>query len=167
MSMMRGLCTFVIVLQIVVILFLVFQIQDTTWKCKDERQRDQERVTKAARLIVQSATQSHPLFAHDHATEAKFLLDEIIESHGGVVMTEKVLKLSSGKLETLRNQIYDQHQEVQAFLMDKIIEKHPKFDTELNDAAGLRHRRKSTRTRARSSSPKREGHRRRKKSNKN
>jgi hypothetical protein len=148
--MTRGIFALLIVVELIVIIFLIFQVQDNSNKCKDVRLKEQDRVTKAARLIVQSATQSHPLFAHDHSIEAKLIVDDIINSNGGVVMAEKNLKLAKGKLEILRSQIYEQYQDVQTYLMDKIIEKNPKFDTELNDTAGLRRRKRRkhvTRTR--------------------
>ena len=143
--MTRSFFALLIVVELVVIIFLIFQVQDNNNKHKDNRMKDQDRITKAARLIVQSATQSHPLFAHVHAMEAKIILDDIIDSHGGLVLSEKNLKFPKGKLEALRVQIYEHYNEVQSYLMEQIIEKHPKFDLEINDAAGLRNRKKSSR----------------------
>lgn len=145
--MSRGVMSLVIVVELICIIFLVFQVQDNSNKCRDSRQRHQDRVMKAARLIVQSATQSHPLFAHDHAIEAKIIIDDIINSSGGVVIAEKDLKLTKGKLESLRTQIYDQYQDVQSFIMDKIIEHNPKLDTDMNEVAGLRRKKKRSQTR--------------------
>lgn len=142
--MTRSIFALLIVLELVIIIFLIFQVQDNAGKYKDTRLKEQDRITKAARLIVQSVTQSHPLFAHDHSIEAKLIVDDIITTHGGVVLAEKNLKLTKGKLESLRIQIYEQYHEVQTYLMEKIIEKHPKFDSELNEVAGLRRRKRRT-----------------------
>ena len=134
----KGFFALLLVLSFVVIIFLLFQIQDTSNRSRDVKIKDQEKITKAARLIVQSATQSHPLFAHDHAMEAKIIIDEVIHSNGGISMAEKYLKLPKGKLDTLRSQINDQYQDTQSFLMEEIIKKIPKLETELNEDAGLK-----------------------------
>jgi hypothetical protein len=150
MSLTKSLFALVLVVQTIIIISLLFQIRSTACKYSDNLLREQDQVTKAARLIVQSATQSHPLFAHDHAIEAKIIIDEIINSNNGVVAAENNLKLTFGKLETLRSQIYEQYKDVQSYIMEHVIDKDARFDTELNEAAGLqRSRRKPKKLRHR------------------
>ena len=128
-----------IVIQIVIILLMAFHIQDMTSRCKTERVRDQERLTRIARLLVQSATQSHPLFAHDHVVEAKVLLDDLITRHGGIQHAEKNLRLMSGKVSMLKDHIQQQLLDIQTYLMETILEKCPQLQTTLNESAGLVH----------------------------
>ena len=147
--MTRGLVALLFVILIIVIIFLMFQIQDNSNKCKESRVSQQDRVTKAARLLVQSATQNHPLFAHEHALEAKILIDEVIQSHGGTLLAERNLKLNKGRLEHLRQQIYQQYSDIQTNVMERIIERHPELDLPENEDAGLRRRKRRPRHRDR------------------
>jgi hypothetical protein len=140
--MTKGLTALIFLVLTVIIIFLVFQINDNSNRCREVRTSQQERVTKAARLIVQATTQEHPLFSYDHALEAKILLDEVIANNGGVLMSEKNLKLEKGRLESLRKQIYQQYQDNQNVMMDKIIERRPELDVDINEDAGLRKKRK-------------------------
>ena len=141
----KGFFALLLVLCFVVIIFLLFQIQDTSNRTRDVKIKDQENITKAARLLVQSSTQYHPLFAHDHAIEAKFIIDQVIYSNGGISMAEKFLKLPKGKLDLLRTQINDQYQDTQSYIVEEIIKKNPSLETELNEAAGLKRPKRSKR----------------------
>lgn len=136
----------IFVILVIVIIFLVFQIHDNSGRCKEVRLSQQNRVTKAARLLVQSSTQNHPLFAHEHALESKIIIDEVIQEHGGVIMAERNLKLPKGRLENLRSQIYRQYQDIQSGIMEKIIERYPELDIDENEDAGLRKAKKSKRS---------------------
>jgi len=140
--MPSGLTALIFVILVVIIIFLVFQIHDNSNRCKEGRVSQQDRVTKAARLLVQSATQNHPLFAHEHALEAKIIIDEVIQEHGGVILAERNLKLNKGRLENLRHQIYQQYTDIQTDVMDRIIEKYPELDVPENEDAGLRKKKK-------------------------
>lgn len=133
----------IFVLQLVVILFLMFQVQSMTNFNRDWRSSEQDNIAKAARLVVKSATQNHKLFSHEHAIEAKIIVNEIIHRHGGVTAAEKNLKLPKGKLESLKNHINIQLQDVQSYLMEEIIKSNPVFDTDLNEMANLRKRKKT------------------------
>ncbi len=130
-------CVTYFVLSIIVIIFLMFQLNENFNQCQDLHVHNQDQITRSAKLIVQSATQSQPLFAYEHALEAKFILDEVINKHNGIVLTEKHLKLPKGQLDKLRTQVNLQHQKMQDFLMTDIVNVYPQFDTEANNAAGL------------------------------
>jgi hypothetical protein len=130
-------CVTYFVLSIVVIIFLMFQLNENFNQCQDVHTRNQDQIIRAAKLIVQSATQSQPLFAYEHALESKFILEEVINQHNGIVLTEKNLKMPKGQLDKLRTQVQTQHQKMQDFIMTEIINVYPQFDTEANNAAGL------------------------------
>jgi hypothetical protein len=133
-----GLVALIFVILIVVIIFLVFQVYENSNRCKETRVSQQDRMTKAARLMVQSATQNHPLFAFTHALEAKITIDEVINSHGGIILAERNLKLPKGRLEKLRHQIYQQYTDIETDVMEKVIERYPDLDVPENEDAGLR-----------------------------
>lgn len=143
--MMGGLVALIFVMLIIVIIFLMFQINDNSNRCSESKTAQQERLTKAARLIVQSSTQQHPLFAHEHALEAKILIDDIVNQNGGIILAERHLKIPRGRLDNLRQQVYQQYQDIQTLVMDKIIEKHPELNLDINEEAGLRKKRKRKR----------------------
>lgn len=121
--------------------FLIVHLFDTTDKHRKDRINDQDKVTRSARLIVQSATQTHPLFAWNHATEARYILNDTISRYGDILSTEKSLRLPSGKLDLLQRQITEQHESVETYIMEKIIGFDARFDTDANDMAGLTRRR--------------------------
>jgi hypothetical protein len=148
-QMFEGFFAFYFIASVIVILFMGFQLNETCNRGNDVRLREQDEIKRAAKLIIQSATQNHPLFKHDHALEAKFLFDQVIASNRGIVMAEKNLKLPKGDLDQLRTTIYEQVEKVQAYMMDEIIDQYPQFDTEANETAGLQVTRSRPRTRTR------------------
>jgi len=143
--MTRGLVVLIFVIFIIIIVFLGFQVNDNNNKCKLVYVSDQDNLTKAARLILQSATNNHPLFSHENAQEAKYIIDQVIHAHGGISLAEKDLKLPKGRLEHLKNQIYNQFSDKQADMMDRIIGVHKELDIDLNEDAGLKKRKKKSR----------------------
>jgi single-stranded DNA-specific DHH superfamily exonuclease len=130
----------------VVIVFLGMQVHDTTNRTKDAKRLGQDNVTHAARLLVQSATQTHPFLSYQHALEAKFTLDRTIRLHGGLHSAAKELRIDVTRLQKLRRQVDEQTESVQDFLMERVLSVHPELDVDLNADAGLvssRRRRKS------------------------
>lgn len=144
--MTRGLVVLLFVIFVIIIVFLGFQVNDNNNKCKLIYVSDQDSLTKAARLILQSATNNHPLFAHEHAQEAKYIIDQVIQAHGGISLAEKDLKLPKGRLEHLKTQIYNQFSDKQAEMMDRIIGVHKELDVDMNEDAGLKKRKKKSRS---------------------
>ncbi len=143
--MLKGLLFLVIVILIIISVFLAFQVNDNSNQCRLTLQSDQEKLTKASRMLLQSATQQHDLFGLEHAQEAKFIVDEIIYRHGGVNLAEKALKLPRGKLEELKAKIGKQFTDRQSAFMEKLVNIHPELDVSENADAGLdRRRRRST-----------------------
>lgn len=107
--MTRSLVAFIFVLLVIVIIFLMFQINDNSSKCREAKISDQERISKASRLLVQSTTQEHPVLSFEAAIEAKLIIEDVLSKHGGISSAEKSLKLPKGRLETLRTKIHDQY----------------------------------------------------------
>ena len=143
--MMKGLVVLLFVMMITIIVFLSFQINDNANRCRQNLSSNQDRLTQASRLLLQSATQQHDLFAHEHAQEAKYIIDDIIQQHGGVNLVERDLKLPKGRLEHLKSQIYEQFNAKQALIMDKIMAVHPELNVPENEDAGLKRRRRKSR----------------------
>jgi len=142
--MTKGLVALMFIIFVVIIIFLAFQVNDNSGRCREVRLSHQDKITKAARLLLQSATQQHDLFAHEHAQEAKLIIDDIIQEHGGVTLAEKNLKLTKGKLENLRNQIYNQFNEKQATIMDRVLQVYPDLNVPENEDAGLRRKKRKS-----------------------
>ena len=140
--MTKGLVVLFFMIFVVIIIFLAFQVNANSTQCRELRTSHQDKITKAARLLLQSATQQHDVFAHEHAQEAKFIIDDVIHEHGGVGLAEKNLKLTRGKLEHLRNQIYNQFNEKQSVIMEHILRVYPQLDVPENEEAGLRRHKK-------------------------
>lgn len=107
--MTRSLVAFIFVILIIVIIFLVFQINDNSTKCREAKLSDQEKILRASRLLVQSTTQEHPLLSFEASIEAKLILEDVLQKHGGVVSAEKSLKFPKGRLDALRTKVHDQY----------------------------------------------------------
>lgn len=139
---MRGLSALIFVILVVIIIFLMFQINNNSYRCQQNKVLYQDKITLAARLVVQSATQDHPLFSHEHALQAKLIIDDLVEKFGSVSSAEMELNLKKDRLKNLRAQINDQVQEVQSFIMTRIIDKMPEYDLQINEEARLRKKKK-------------------------
>lgn len=122
----------------IAVIMLAVQVQENNSRCVVIKHRDQEKITHAARLIVQSITQSNPLFAMEYCSQSKFIIDEIIDRHNGTALAEKNLNLPNTYLEKLRIKIYSQFENVQSFIMNDIVAYNPSFENELNTVAGLK-----------------------------
>jgi hypothetical protein len=120
-----------------IIVILLLQNNDYMGRARDVRLSDQDKVLHASRLIIQSATQQHPLFSYSHALEAKFILDGVVSTHGGIAIAEKNLALERGSLEKTVNDAKAQVKIVEGEFMDKIIKHNANFDLELNRMASL------------------------------
>ncbi len=128
-------------LQLIVIMFLVFQLHDNASSCRNMFQQDQQVVKQVSRLLIQANTQQHPLFAHENIVNALVVLTELINRHGGVSAAEKNLQLPFGKLQLLQSSVNQQMQNIQSSIMDHyILKQRPDLDSSLNDAAGISRR---------------------------
>lgn len=125
------------VVMVVIITFLMFQINDNANRYKVTLVNQQEKVSQTARYLLQSATSNHPFFAIENSLRAKIMIDEIVQDNGGVLAAERNLKLPKGRLRDLRDRIYLHHGETETFIMDNVIAQYPQFDTPENDLAAL------------------------------
>lgn len=121
---------------ILVIAFLISQLYSMGAQQRDTSHRDQECVILIARQLVKSATQSHPLFALEHASKAEFMLEDLERRHGNIAQAEIRLKLRAGKLQSLRDKVHTQHEHIQSALVRAIAAIDPRLDTPLNQDAG-------------------------------
>ena len=131
------LVTFTLV-ELIVIVFLVFQFNDNAKACRDMYTDDQKLVKHVSRLLTQAHTQQHPLYAHESIIQAQVALTDLINRHGGVVVAERHLQLDGGKLALLQTSVEQQMVFIQSHLMENFILKQmPELDSFLNDGAGL------------------------------
>lgn len=163
MSLSRSLTAFTIVVLVIAVIFLSLQIQNNSNANRELRIEDQDLVKQAAELIVQSATQTHPVYKFRRAIEAQLVLDQVIRRNNTVGAAEKNLKLKEGKLSVLRDRIEQQHHDVQAHMMDFVLNQNPHLNVEENELAGLSHKqpfpKKSKKHRSSSSQQRRDRHR--------
>jgi hypothetical protein len=140
--MTSGIFALIFLIMSIIIIVLGFQVNDNINKSKDVKIKLQDKVTEAARLILQSSTQNHPLFALEFAMKAKIYINEVVESQGSVYNAEKVLKYNRGRLDNLKNQIESQYETLENLIMEEVISRYPQLETDINESAGLRKLRK-------------------------
>lgn len=135
--MARGLVAMLFVVMVVIITFLMFQVNDNANRYKATLVNQQEKVSQTARYLLQSATSNHPFFAIENSLRAKIMIDEIVQDNGGILAAERNLKLPKGRLRDLRDRIYLHHGETETFIMDNVIAQYSQFDVPENDLAAL------------------------------
>jgi hypothetical protein len=127
--------------ELIVIVFLVFQFNDNAKACRDAYADDQKLIKNVSRLLIQAHTQQHPLYAHESIVQAHMLLNDLVNRHGGVVLAEKHLELAGGKLSLLQTSVEQQLVFIQSHMMENFILKQmPELDSFLNDSAGISNR---------------------------
>lgn len=150
MSMSSSLCAFTIVILIIVVIFLMMQVQNNANDCREARETDQSRITEATKLIIESATQNHPILKLRNAIISERILQNVIDNNGGILKSEKNLKLKVKSLDDLKHKITQQIEDSQDLLMGFIIEQQPEYDISLNELAGLRKSKSKYRSKKRS-----------------
>lgn len=140
--MTKSLVALIFVMLVIVIIFLMFQVNDNSNKCRESKISDQDRLARASKLLVQSTTQEHPLLSFEAAIEAKLLIEEILLRHGGMVSAEKNLKLPRGRTESLRTKIHEQYDRTLERFPDLNFMNAPTTDTSSDpeDSRSSRHR---------------------------
>jgi hypothetical protein len=146
MELKKTLVSGVFFLMTIVILFLGFQVTEMNTRARRIGARAQTELTLAARLVVQSATQTHPLLSYQHAYEAKFILDRLMTTYDGPARLAKAVHLTEKQVHVLVAQVAEQNETVQSFIMEKIFEVSPELNVDINFTAGLLARRKNTPT---------------------
>lgn len=133
-------------LSVVVIIFLAFQIQANYNSTLEVHSLGQKEMMEAARCVVKSATQTHPLLGYEDALRAQFLFEMVTNQFGGVLATERILATPKGELHKTKEQIELQLRTVQDYLMERFIAISPNLDIDLNKAAGMEVRKKTKKT---------------------
>ena len=117
-------------------------IRDYKSRNSDRAVDHQASVGKAARLLVQSATQTHPILALDHAMEARFIMDRVVNQYGSTKQAEEALKLEKYSLSDLHNQIKQQSVNVQDYVMAHVIRDNSSLNLKINPMAGFTNKNK-------------------------
>lgn len=120
----------------VVIVFLSFQVQNHQGECREQLKSDQDRLTRVARLLIQSSTQQHPLFALEHILEAKITLSELITYYGSIpALEEKLMK--KHQIQSLKIEVDTRYKDVVDFMMTQVVQQRPDLDWKVNELAEL------------------------------
>ena len=122
---------------ILIIAFLIFQLHAMGVLQRDASTQDQDCVVLIARQLVKSATQSHPLFALEHAAKATYMLEDLERRHGSISQAERRLKIPNGKLLHLQTKVKKQYRGIQAAVVQALTVIEPRLDTPLNVDAGF------------------------------
>lgn len=133
----KGFLSAVIFVQTIVLLLLVVHVCDVANRTVLGKARDQDVLVDISKLTIQSATQTHPLFAYDHASKAHILLADLILRHGGAKAVESNLRIKTGKVSNIHCQVENQYKKVQSYIMQHIIKDQPLFNVDMNTDAGL------------------------------
>jgi hypothetical protein len=125
------------VLMVIVIVFLGFQVQENSSKCKEARTSHQTDLKEAARLMLQADSQANPFWKYRHALEAKLRLELLLQSYGSLTAASKSLKTDGKRLETLRKNMDEQIEVSEAIMAELASKYESRFDNEFNKEAGL------------------------------
>ena len=134
-----------LLISLVLNFFLASQVRTSHALGCDNKLHMQEDIAQAAKLIIQSTTQHHPLLSLDNALEAQYKLDNVLRQYKGVVYAERDLKLPPGELDKLQRQIRRQVEDVQSFILEEILRRQPRLSSDLQRLAGLEPARSSAR----------------------
>lgn len=132
---------FVLILFTILIIIIIFQwcqIQNNVLLNRNWRLSDRVVVERIAKLVIQSSTNHHPIFALSNIVEARVLLNELLRIHGSIERLEVVLGLPNNKVADLREIMSDQETVINQFIMSKLTETNPELRTNIDDFAGLK-----------------------------
>ena len=122
---------------LIIIIFQWCQIQNNVLLNRNWRLSDRVVIERIAKLVIQSSTNHHPIFALSNIVEARVLLNELLRIHGSIERLELVLALPPNKVAALREIMSDQETVINQFIMDKMIETNPNLPTNIDTLAGL------------------------------
>lgn len=124
-------------ISILVIVCMAVKIYETSFDLKSDIMNERESVARASRLLIQSATQYHPLFALLHVHEARYILLDVARKYNGILHAERVLSLKKGSLKELYKRVERQAHQMNSCIMNEILPSYPQLDTSVNDLARL------------------------------
>lgn len=125
------------VLLIIVVVFLGFQVQENSSRCKDNRLSDQNELKQVTRLMLQADSQSNPFWKYRHALESKIRMDQLLQSHGSVTSAAKTLKVDGGRLEQLRKRVEGEVEVAEEIMNELVTHVNDRFSNEFTPEAGL------------------------------
>ena len=118
----RQITFLIFVLLLTIIVFQWCQIQNNVMTSRNWRTSDRRIVEHLSKLVIQSSTNNHPIFAMSNIIEARSLLDELLRLHGTPDLIEHNLSLPHGKIEQLRLVILDQERTITQFVVGQLKE---------------------------------------------
>jgi hypothetical protein len=118
----RQITFLIFVLLLTIIVFQWCQIQNNVMTNRNWRTSDRRIVEHVSKLVIQSSTNNHPIFAMSNIIEARSLLDELLRLHGTPDLIEHNLSLPHGKIEQLRLVILDQEHTITQFVVGQLKE---------------------------------------------
>lgn len=118
----RQITFLIFVLLLTIIVFQWCQIQNNVMTNRNWRASDRRIVEHVSKLVIQSSTNNHPIFAMSNIIEARALLDELLRLHGTPDRIEHNLSLARGKIEQLRLVILDQEHTITQFVVSQLKE---------------------------------------------
>lgn len=130
-----ALITFTVL--VIIIIFQWCQIQNNVLLNRNWRLSDRVVIERIAKLVIQSSTNHHPIFALSNIVEARVLLNELLRIHGSIERLEIVLGLPTNKVAALREIMSDQETVINQFIMTKMTETNPDLPTNIDNLAGL------------------------------
>jgi len=122
---------------VIIIIFQWCQIQNNVLLNRNWRLSDRVVIERIAKLVIQSSTNHHPIFALSNIVEARVLLNELLRIHGSIERLEIVLGLPTNKVAALREIMSDQETVINQFIMSKMTETNPDLPTNIDNLAGL------------------------------
>ncbi len=111
--MSKSLIAFTFIVLVTVIIFLAFQVNENSTRCRDMKLADQDRFAQAAKLLVQSTSQQNEFLSTEAIIQSKYMIDDLLFRYGNSTHSaERALKIPSGKLQSLRSKIYSNYSTV-------------------------------------------------------
>lgn len=137
-----GVFTIVTVLiSVSVMWFLILQVQSNHTIQVENYVASQRMIEEAAKSVISSSTQLHPLYRAEEIFRARTLFATVIFQHGGnVAVVERKLGIPKNELIDLRDKIEERYEQTVEFLMERFIAVQPELNTELNERAKLKRR---------------------------
>jgi len=132
----------------VVVVFLAFQVQENSTKCKDARLGHQNELREVSRLLMQADTQANPFWKYRNVLKAQGRLEDLINFYGSITATSKLLKTDLARIEALRKTLDAEVDAAEETMYNMVANKSNKrFDHEFAPEAGLTVRRAEKRPR--------------------
>lgn len=131
----NGMLSFLLITSLIVNVVLFAEARNQKEHKIAQAQSDQEQVTRAARLVIQSTTQEHPLFQLEHIQQAKLIIEQLQHKYGSIQEAQDVLGVP--ELERLVGTVQVQYRDTMKECTQRLITHEPQFNFGLNREAGL------------------------------